>query len=136
MAVPPAGIICPPMRIHTQLAVIGGGPAGLRAAEVAAEAGVRVTLFDGKPSVGRKFLVAGKGGLNLTHGEAIERFVTRYAARINRTGSGTGCSRSLVRSRSGLGRQALGVETFQATSGRVYPKALKAAPCCAAGSRV
>lgn len=55
---------------HSQLAVIGGGPAGLRAAEVAASTGLRVTLYDGKPSVGRKFLVAGKGGLNLTHGES------------------------------------------------------------------
>ncbi len=64
---------------HLQLAVIGGGPAGLRAAEVAAAAGAWVALFDAKPSVGRKFLVAGKGGLNLTHGEELERFITRYS---------------------------------------------------------
>jgi len=66
------------LSLHTKIAVIGGGPAGLRAAEVAAQAGVEVTLFDSKPSVGRKFLVAGKGGLNLTHGEALDRFATRY----------------------------------------------------------
>ena len=60
------------------LAIIGGGPAGLRAAEIAAAGGARVTLFDAKPSVGRKFLVAGRGGLNLTHAEPRERFVTRY----------------------------------------------------------
>ena len=60
-----------------QLAVIGGGPAGLRAAEVAASQGVQVVVFDAKPSVGRKFLVAGKGGLNLTNGEDFSRFVTR-----------------------------------------------------------
>ena len=67
------------MHTHSQLAVIGGGPAGLRAAEVVASAGLQVTLYDGKPSVGRKFLVAGRGGLNLTHGESLEKFVTRYS---------------------------------------------------------
>jgi predicted flavoprotein YhiN len=61
------------------IAIIGGGPAGLRAAEVAAEAGAEVTLFDAKPSVGRKFLVAGKGGMNLTHSEPLELFRTRYS---------------------------------------------------------
>jgi uncharacterized flavoprotein (TIGR03862 family) len=113
---------------HSQLAVVGGGPAGLRAAEVAAAAGLRVTLFDAKPSVGRKFLVAGKGGLNLTHGEARERFVTRY--------SGPDQPREIwEKLLAGFGpadlrdwAARLGVETFQATSGRVYPKALKAAP--------
>ena len=68
----PAGALraaCARLNTPLQLAVIGGGPAGLRAAEVAAAAGMRVTVFDAKPSVGRKFLVAGKGGLNLTHGE-------------------------------------------------------------------
>jgi uncharacterized flavoprotein (TIGR03862 family) len=113
---------------HSQLAVVGGGPAGLRAAEVAAAAGLKVTLFDGKPSVGRKFLVAGKGGLNLTHGEALDRFVTRYSgpdqpAEIwGKLISGFDPA-SLREWAAGLG-----VETFQATSGRVYPKALKAAP--------
>ena len=61
-----------------RLAIIGGGPAGLRAAEVASAAGLAVTLYDGKRSVGRKFLVAGKGGLNLTHSEPVEDFVKRY----------------------------------------------------------
>ena len=60
------------------IAVIGGGPAGLRAAETAAALGSSVHLFDAKPSVGRKFLVAGKGGLNLTHSEPRETFATRY----------------------------------------------------------
>lgn len=111
-----------------QLAVIGGGPAGLRAAEVAATAGLRVSLFDGKPSVGRKFLVAGKGGLNLTHGEAFERFVTRYSG----PHQPDGIWRELLADFNADSLRAwaaeLGVETFQATSGRVYPKALKAAP--------
>ena len=60
------------------IAVIGGGPAGLHAAEIAAGMGRRVVVFDGKPSVGRKFLVAGKGGLNLTHGGALEGFILNY----------------------------------------------------------
>ena len=113
---------------HSQLAVIGGGPAGLRAAEVAASSGLQVTLYDGKPSVGRKFLVAGKGGLNLTHGESLERFVSRYSG----PGQPAEIWKSLI---AGFDPAALrswaaelGVETFKATSGRVYPKAFKAAP--------
>ena len=113
------------MNPRIQIAVIGGGPAGLRAAEVAAQAGARVTLFDGKPSVGRKFLVAGKGGLNLTHGEDFESFASRYS----------GPEQTWQRLLADFDPKALrawaaeqGVETFQATSGRVYPKALKAAP--------
>jgi hypothetical protein len=111
-----------------QLAVIGGGPAGLRAAETAALAGVDVTLFDAKPSVGRKFLVAGKGGLNLTHGEDIETFARRYDA----PDQPNGIWRELLADFDAAALRGwaagLGVETFQATSGRVYPKELKAAP--------
>ena len=66
------------LRSRQDIAIIGGGPAGLRAAEVAAEACARVTLYDAKPSVGRKFLVAGKSGLNLTNGEDWSSFLTRY----------------------------------------------------------
>lgn len=116
------------MQTHSQLAVIGGGPAGLRAAEVAATAGLQVTLYDGKPSVGRKFLVAGKGGLNLTHGEAFERFVSRYSG----PDQPVEIWQSLIADFDPPALRAwaaeLGVETFQATSGRVYPRALKAAP--------
>ena len=64
--------------LQKNIAIIGGGPAGLRAAEVAATAGAFVTLFDAKPSVGRKFLVAGKSGLNLTSSADFEPFVTQY----------------------------------------------------------
>lgn len=116
------------MTLHATIAVIGGGPAGLRSAEVAAQAGVAVTLFDSKPSVGRKFLVAGKGGLNLTHGEALDRFATRY------TGPEipNGAWRDLIADFDSQALQhwaaGLEVETFQASSGRVYPKALTAAP--------
>ena len=95
---------------------------------MAASAGLQVTLYDGKPSVGRKFLVAGKGGLNLTHGEPLDRFVTRYSG----PGQPEEIWENLI---SGFDPAALrkwaaklGVETFQATSGRVYPNALKAAP--------
>ena len=106
------------------VAVVGGGPAGLRAAEVAAANGRRVTLFDGKPGVGRKFLVAGKGGLNITHTEDFDRFVSRY--------SGGDHWESLIRDfdPSSLREWChdLGQETFHAGSGRVYPKTLKGAP--------
>lgn len=111
-----------------QLAVIGGGPAGLRAAEVAASAGVAVTVFDGKPSVGRKFLVAGKGGLNLTHGESMERFVSRYSGPDQPNDTWDRLLADFDPQALRGWAAGLGVETFQATSGRVYPTALKAAP--------
>lgn len=116
------------MHDRIQLAVIGGGPAGLRAAEVAASAGIAVALFDAKPSVGRKFLVAGKGGLNLTHGEAMERFITRYSGPEQPGGIWSGLLAEFDAEALRSWASGLGVETFQATSGRVYPKALKAAP--------
>ena len=112
-----------------RIAVIGGGPAGLRAAEVAAAGGARVTLFDAKPSVGRKFLVAGRGGLNLSKAEAPERFAARY-------GGGAEMPADLwPEVLGGFGLEALhewarglGIETFTASTGRVYPRDLKAAP--------
>ncbi len=108
--------------------MIGGGPAGLRAAEVAAAAGLQVTLYEGKPSVGRKFLVAGRGGLNLTHGEPLDRFAARYSGPDQPADL---WPRLLAGFDAAALRQwatGLGVETFQATSGRVYPVELKAAP--------
>jgi hypothetical protein len=113
---------------HSQLAVIGGGPAGLRAAEICGAAGIDVTLFDAKPSVGRKFLVAGKGGLNLTHGEALGRFSTRYSGPDQASGIWNDLLADFDPASLREWAAGLGVETFQATSGRVYPKALKAAP--------
>ena len=105
--------------------MIGGGPAGLRAAEMAAMHGLSVTIFDAMPSLGRKFLVAGKGGLNLTHGEGIETFVTRYG------GGDRTIWQSLLNDFDSRAMRdwaaALGIDTFQASSGRVYPKAMKAA---------
>ena len=106
------------------IAVIGGGPAGLRAAEVAAGMGRQVTIFEGKPSVGRKFLVAGKGGLNLTHDGELGDFVSHYDGAENwRDLIGAFDNAALRKWCHGLGQ-----ETFQARTGRVYPKALKGAP--------
>ena len=116
------------MYLSTPLAVIGGGPAGLRAAEIAATSGVEVVLFDAKPSVGRKLLVAGKGGFNLTHGEEMSHFISRYSG----PGQPDEVWKSLLEDFDSSAMRewasGLGVETFQASSGRVYPKALKAAP--------
>ncbi|MDM4766046.1 TIGR03862 family flavoprotein [Pelomonas sp. SE-A7] len=105
--------------------VIGGGPAGLMAAERLRAAGVAVDVYDAKPSVGRKFLLAGKGGLNLTHSEEAAPFRSRFAERSAEVG------RWLDRL-DGPGLRAwaadLGVETFVGSSGRVFPKEMKAAP--------
>ncbi len=107
------------------IALIGAGPAGLAAAEVLSAAGRAVHLFDAMPSVGRKFLLAGKGGLNLTHAEPLDAFAGRY-------GSRRAAIEPLIRE---FGADALrswaaglGVETFVGTSGRVFPADMKAAP--------
>ena len=106
-------------------AVIGGGPAGLMAAEVLAEAGCTVELFDAMPSVGRKFLLAGKGGLNLTHGEPLPAFTQRYGARAPQVARWLeALSPSALRDWAA----ALGIPTFVGSSGRVFPQDLKAAP--------
>lgn len=107
------------------VAVIGGGPAGLMAAEALARRGVAVEVFDAMPSVGRKFLLAGVGGMNITHSEPYPAFVGRYAER-------QGDIDALLR---GFDAEALrqwihglGIETFVGTSGRVFPRDMKAAP--------
>ncbi|UEM20095.1 TIGR03862 family flavoprotein [Skermanella mucosa] len=108
-----------------RVAVIGGGPAGLMAATVLAEAGVGVELFDAMPSVGRKFLLAGRGGLNLTHSEPLEDFLPRYGDRAPTV------RRWLeIFSPADLREWAagLGVETFVGSSGRVFPVQFKASP--------
>lgn len=109
----------------TVIAVIGGGPAGLMAAETLSAAGAQVHLFDAMPSVGRKFLLAGRGGLNLTHSEPAGAFASRFGDR-----------RAQVEPwLDAFGPQqlrdwahGLGIETFVGTSGRVFPKDMKAAP--------
>ncbi|WP_207864680.1 TIGR03862 family flavoprotein [Pseudomonas sp. 58(2021)] len=107
------------------VAIIGGGPAGLMAAEVLSQAGVRVDLYDGMPSVGRKFLLAGVGGMNITHSEAWPAFLSRYAERAPNIAP-------LLRAfdADALCRwiHELGIETFIGSSGRVFPTDMKAAP--------
>lgn len=110
---------------EVQVAIVGGGPAGLMAAEVLSQAGVSVHLFDAMPSVGRKFLLAGKGGLNLTHAEDPQLFRTRYGDRQNQAGQWLDqMDAQAVRDWA----KGLGVSTFVGTSGRVFPEEMKAAP--------
>jgi uncharacterized flavoprotein (TIGR03862 family) len=106
-------------------AVIGGGPAGLMAAEELARAGLWVTIHERMPSVGRKFLMAGRGGLNLTHSEPLERFVTRYGPAADWIAPMLEALPPLALRRwcEGLGQQ-----TFVGSSGRVFPNAFKASP--------
>ncbi|SFU57874.1 TIGR03862 family flavoprotein [Pseudoduganella namucuonensis] len=111
----------PPPRV----AVIGGGPAGLMAAQTLATAGLGVDVYDAMPSVGRKFLLAGRGGMNITHAEAYDIFVTRYGKRAAELrpmldAFGPGQVRDWV--------HGLGIATFVGTSGRVFPTEMKAAP--------
>ena len=105
--------------------VIGGGPAGLMAAEVLVAAGAAVHLYDAMPSVGRKFLLAGKGGLNLTHSESADRFAERYGERHAQIEA---LLRDFGPHDLRIWAQGLGIETFVGTSGRVFPKDMKAAP--------
>lgn len=107
------------------VAIVGAGPAGLMAAEVLAQAGVAVHLFDAMPSVGRKFLLAGKGGLNLTHSEPHAVFATRFAERQPQVEPWLAAfGAPEIRAWA----QGLGVDTFVGTSGRVFPADMKAAP--------
>ena len=108
--------------------IIGGGPAGLRAAEVASADGAEVTLCDQRRSVGRKFLVAGKGGLNLTHSEDLETFVTRYSGPGQPEAFWPKVLELFDNKAIRAWAARLDVGTFVQKSGRVYPKALKAAP--------
>ena len=110
------------------IAIIGGGPAGLRAAEVAATGGAQVTVFDAKASVGRKFLVAGRGGLNLTKSEPRELFATRYLDGDSAPTRWTSLIEDFDSAALREWADGLGVETFAASTGRVYPREMKAAP--------
>ena len=111
-----------------KIAIIGGGPAGLRAAEVAALAGAAVTLYDAKSSVGRKFLMAGKGGLNLTKIEDPSLFSSYYTGQDQPEGIWKSLLASFDTEALRNWAASLGVETFVASTRRVYPRTLKAAP--------
>jgi uncharacterized flavoprotein (TIGR03862 family) len=107
------------------VAVVGAGPAGLMAADVLAHAGLEVTVFDRMASVGRKFLLAGRGGLNITHSEELPRFLSRY-------GGGNPRLSAAIESFPPAATRAwcddLGVKTFVGSSGRVFPNAFKSSP--------
>lgn len=107
------------------IAIIGGGPAGLMAAETLARAGVAVTLFERMPSVGRKFLMAGRGGLNLTHSEPLADFTARYRPAEASLEKAV-CALPPLVLRDWCAE--LGEETFVGSSGRVFPKSFKASP--------
>src|SRR5437899_1793105 len=105
--------------------VIGAGPAGLMAAEVLAHGGAAVTVYDAMPSVGRKFLMAGRGGLNLTHSEVLPQFLARYREAAPKLEPAIA---AFPPDRLRQWSEALGQPTFVGSSGRVFPEAFKASP--------
>lgn len=118
-------LLAPAQTPDVSVAVIGGGPAGLMAADVLSAEGHDVQLFDAMPSVGRKFLLAGRGGLNLTHSEAMPAFMSRYR----------GCAKELRTAIAAFDNEAvrrwsseLGQNTFIGSSHRVFPVGMKASP--------
>jgi len=114
-----------PAATPREVAVIGGGPAGLMAAETVARAGHRVTVHERMPNPGRKFLLAGRGGLNLTHSEPPDRFLARYAEAAPFLAP---ILEAFPPSEIVAWCNGLGQETFTGTSGRIFPKAMKASP--------
>lgn len=115
----------PPQTARGHVAIIGAGPAGLMAAERIATAGHAVTIYERMPSPARKFLIAGRGGLNLTHSEPLDAFVERYGenASIIRSAVTSYPPQQLVAWANGLGQ-----ETFIGSSSRIFPRAMKASP--------
>ncbi|MBL8078612.1 MAG: TIGR03862 family flavoprotein [Anaerolineales bacterium] len=107
------------------IAIIGGGPAGLMAAGVLIQSGAQVDVYDSMPSLGRKFLMAGKSGLNITHSEPYEKFITRYGNKQKEIESHL---KNFTPDDLIAWAKELGIETFVGTSGRVFPKEMKASP--------
>ena len=101
--------------------MIGGGPAGLRAAEVAAHAGAAVTVYEGQPSVGRKLLIAGKSGLNLTNSADPEAFVSAYSGGEMPENFWRDCLAEFDSNALRKWAAGLGVETFESSSGKIFP---------------
>lgn len=122
---PVSGSTASPASLPAPVVIVGGGPAGLMAAEALSAAGVPVHLYDAMPSVGRKFLLAGRGGLNLTHSEPFDRFVARFGERQPAVEP---MLRAFDPDALRAWAAGLGVETFVGTSGRVFPVGMKAAP--------
>src|SRR5471032_619568 len=108
-----------------QVAVIGAGPAGLMAAEVLVQGGAAVTVYDAMPSAGRKFLLAGRGGLNLTHSEPLPEFLARYGKAMPQLAPAIN---AFPPDRLRQWSEMLGQPTFVGSSGRVFPEAFKASP--------
>jgi uncharacterized flavoprotein (TIGR03862 family) len=113
------------MKKTKNITIIGGGPSGLMAAEIIATAGYQVTIYDAMPTLGRKFMMAGRGGLNLTHSEPLEKFITRYFEASN-------WLKPHIKAYDAQELQKwcedLGQETFIGTSGRIFPRSMKASP--------
>lgn len=107
------------------IAIIGGGPSGLMAAEIIAAEGHQVNLYDAMPTLGRKFMMAGRGGLNLTHSEPLEKFVTRYFEASNWLEP---YIREFDPQKLRKWCEELGQETFVGSSGRIFPRSMKASP--------
>ncbi len=117
-----------PLVSPPHIVIVGGGPAGLFAAEIASAQGARVSLFEAKPSVGRKLLVAGRGGLNLTHADPPEIFASRYTGESMPEDWWSQCLTEFSPAMLREWAAGLGIETFQQRTGRIYPREMKAAP--------
>ncbi|UTW60303.1 TIGR03862 family flavoprotein [Kordiimonas sp. SCSIO 12603] len=115
----------PSLPSEVEIAIIGGGPAGLMAAEVCAEVGFKPHIFERMPTPARKFLMAGKSGLNITHGEPLEKFLTRYSEGSEEIKLAI---KAFTPSDMRVWADELGTETFVGSSGRVFPKVMKASP--------